>query len=336
MHFDSHPDMLINKDMPADLVFDKDKLFEEVSIENWILPGCYAGHFNKLIWIKPPWANQMEDGEQTFHIGKHKKSGKMRVDCIENYFVAECLFTIEDNLENAKPIDLIVKTIGKEVVNQNDKFDKNREEFNNWISKGASYILDIDLDFFSTGNPFQALYQKASLYDKLKTLYKFTPPKSKNIAEILSVSAQREVQIQYLEKTFKYLEVHRELPEAEEPVFLYKSVRDVKDALLEHYIDEEIDWELVHDAGCTCDDSELPHHISSKVELEIMFRSFKCFLDLLPHPPTIITISRSTEDDYTPQEDVDSIQQTVLHILNARFKCDNPTLNYLENNDECT
>src|SRR5699024_5586220 len=90
VHLDSHPDMLIPKNMPDDYVYEKEKLFEEISIENWILPGCYAGHFKNLYWIKPPWAQQMNDGSQKFKIGRNK-DGRIRVDCKENYFISECL-----------------------------------------------------------------------------------------------------------------------------------------------------------------------------------------------------------------------------------------------------
>ena len=43
-----------------------------------MLPAAYAGHFRNLIWIKPPWANQMEDGLRNFIIGKHKDTGVIR------------------------------------------------------------------------------------------------------------------------------------------------------------------------------------------------------------------------------------------------------------------
>ncbi|CAL7935210.1 unnamed protein product [Xylocopa violacea] len=78
VHLDSHPDMLIPKTMLADTVWDKNQLFSEISIENWILPAAYAGHFKHLIWVKPPWANQMADGVTTFFIGKHKDNASIR------------------------------------------------------------------------------------------------------------------------------------------------------------------------------------------------------------------------------------------------------------------
>lgn len=44
--------------------------------------------------------------------------------------------------------------------------------------KDTPYILDIDLDFFSTKNPFKNLYDRVNLYDKLATLYAFHRPDS--------------------------------------------------------------------------------------------------------------------------------------------------------------
>ncbi|XP_031846681.1 UPF0489 protein C5orf22 homolog isoform X4 [Nomia melanderi] len=78
IHLDSHPDMVIPKEMPADTVWEKEELFKEISIESWIMPAAYAGHFKHLIWVKPPWSTQLADGVITFMIGKHKETGKIR------------------------------------------------------------------------------------------------------------------------------------------------------------------------------------------------------------------------------------------------------------------
>jgi len=86
IHLDSHPDMLIPKDMPADTVWDKHELFSRVSIENWMMPAAYAGHFSNLVWIKPPWARQMLDGAHTFLIGRQRNSGEIRPVHMTNRF----------------------------------------------------------------------------------------------------------------------------------------------------------------------------------------------------------------------------------------------------------
>ncbi|XP_068992012.1 UPF0489 protein C5orf22 homolog isoform X3 [Neodiprion pinetum] len=97
IHLDSHPDMLIPKDMQADVVWDKNELFDEISIENWMLPAAYAGHLKHLIWVKPPWATQMQDGVSTFLIGKHKDNGCIRFRIVD---VATLGFKMEALLYN--------------------------------------------------------------------------------------------------------------------------------------------------------------------------------------------------------------------------------------------
>lgn len=97
-----------------------------------------------------------------------------------------------------------------------------------------------------------------------------------------------------------------------------------------HYSDKEIDWMSIHDAGCTCDNTDLPHHVATDDEFQDYIAGhFREFLEALPHPPTIITISRSSQDDYCPQEQVDAIQAAVLDELKSRFPVDEPISQYL-------
>lgn len=79
IHLDSHPDMLIPFDMDAQTVFDKEDLFSHLSIENWIMPAAYAGHFSKLVWVRPPWAKQMKEGLHSFKIGRDRSNNHIRV-----------------------------------------------------------------------------------------------------------------------------------------------------------------------------------------------------------------------------------------------------------------
>lgn len=81
VHLDSHPDLTIPMKMPADLVFNPEKLFEQISIADWILPAVYAGHIRRLVWVKPEWADQMEEkSQQKFCVGKDKDTGYLRYE----------------------------------------------------------------------------------------------------------------------------------------------------------------------------------------------------------------------------------------------------------------
>ncbi|KAF5298159.1 hypothetical protein FQA39_LY02583 [Lamprigera yunnana] len=332
IHFDSHPDMLIPNEMPAETVYDKNALFDVISIENWLMPGVYAGHFKNLIWIKPPWANQITEGEQSFLIGKHKDTGTIKINCKENYFVSECLYSKVEDLENVKEAYLHVITLGKIINGETDDFRKIRCMLNKY---SGPYILDVDLDFFSTSNPFKNLYSLSSLYSKLQVLYNYVPPVNENEESIIEATERRQKQVSELRKLFRHIEAHKEMPPAEtEASDFYLQVASLRKSVLQYYHETDIDWELIHDAGCTCDNSELPHHVSTEEELRLMFDCFDHFLNDLSNPPTVVTISRSAEDDYTPCENVEEIEQKVISIVREKFCCDEPTLAYADHDSD--
>lgn len=89
IHFDSHPDLGIPEDFDADLIFNRDKLMESLSIENWILPAVYAGHISKIAWVKPKWAKQINAGLFDIVVGKNLKNNQISCNCSESYFLGK-------------------------------------------------------------------------------------------------------------------------------------------------------------------------------------------------------------------------------------------------------
>lgn len=328
IHFDSHPDLLIPNKLSSETVFDKYKLFDALSIENWILPAVYAGHLSTIVWAKPPWANQIANGEYRFFIGSHKDSNEIRLTCPENYFLSDALYAPENELGNKKEVTLIVFTIG----DSEGSLDDVEAAVKNVLLDKEIFVLDIDLDFFSTRNPFQDMYRNSDLYERLKTVYKFVAPVDRNNAsDVLQCMQKRQEQIGELEILFKYLDEHETLDGYSRPSVYLEEIRRIEIELKKFYVD--IDWLLVHDIGCTCDDSGLPHHVSDKSEIERLMKIFSNFLKLLPNLATIVTVSRSSEDDYCPIEDVDFIQERLLSCLEQHFSSASIELKYLDESD---
>lgn len=336
IHLDSHPDMLIPKDMSADTVWDKQQLFSQLSIENWILPAAYAGHLKNLVWIKPPWAKQMADGMSTFLIGKHKESGLIRLTCSEPYFVSEALYCFAEELENTREVTLHVITMGSFIEDpmKKDDFPAIASALRQYLpEKDTPFILDVDLDFFSTKNPFKTLYENANLYEKLAPIYEFKRPDCTDPEILKEATTARNEQLSELQELFSYLEEHRNLQGYEKSrTARYEAVELIYHEIMRCYKDSEINWTLVHDAGCTIDDTDLPHHVTSQQDLDrLITGTFRSFLAVLPAPPTIVTVARSSYDEYCPPEDVDQIQVGVLDELKQRIAAEVDTkLLYLE------
>lgn len=52
-----------------------------------------------------------------------------------------------------------------------------------------------------------------------------------------------------------------------------------------------VNFDLLHEAGCTCDDTELPHHVSSQEQITLLVDATQEFLSHIKRP-TIITMAR--------------------------------------------
>lgn len=261
----------------------------------------------------------METGDHEFFIGDNES--EIKVSSELQYFVSETNYCQEKQLKNKKKIQLSVR----DAVENCDSIH---------IDENVSYILDIDLDFFSTANPFLSIYDKADCYGQLKSIFAYES-QGLPVDEIVN---RRRKQVEDLSQAFEYLKEHNNLEEFEysgnmyELYLLKKLVLELKSK----YSEEEIDWEIVYNSGLTCDNGGLPHHLSSNQELENYFKNFENIISQINKEPTIITISRSSEDNYCPGVVVDEIQEKVLEILENVFKeklNNNPVLFY--EGDDC-
>lgn len=307
IHFDSHPDLSIPRSMPATKAKDKYEMFNAISIENWIIPSCFAGYINHIAWIKPMWSNQIPEGKYNFDVGEDE-SGHIAVNCPLDYYISEGVYS--KSLKNAQSIELdVLKDDASDLINVMD----------------LPFILDIDLDYFSTYNPFQLMFSKGDVYEKLKHIFVYQKPDIKSEEQIAESVNCRNALLDELEQYFNHLEQYRNLDNWSGPTTTnYNKVYDLGKYVLDFYDDQEIDWTIVFNAGCTWDDPEyvLPHHESTEDELNIMYDKFDKFLSSLSASPTLITIARSSQDNYCPPHQVEDIQTNVLNILEKRFQVD--------------
>ncbi|NXA49593.1 CE022 protein, partial [Nothocercus julius] len=390
VHLDSHPDLLIPVNMPADTVFDKETLFSELSIENWIMPAVYAGHISQVIWLHPPWAQQISEGKHDFLIGKDISTTTIRVTGTDHYFLSDGLYVPADHLENEKPLSLHVILINPtEALNSQEENGKTAsakrvklstddtastaaasssvvpgdldhssssvkskgiqntstqngtetlsegsascplrnsecpirevvKDICQALQKGDAHVLDIDLDFFSVKNPFKEMYTQTE-YELLQELYSFKKPHTNATEEgLLDCVENRVHQLEDLEAAFADLCDSDD----EETLQKWASYPRMKPLVqLVHSLKtrmESPDYEMVHQAGLTCDYIELPHHVSTEEEIEGLLRSIKILLKNMPKP-TLVTVARSSLDDYCPSEQVDVIQEKVLDLLRSVY-----------------
>ncbi|KAL4684200.1 hypothetical protein H8959_021894 [Pygathrix nigripes] len=317
--------------MPADTVFDKETLFGELSIENWIMPAVYAGHFSHVVWFHPTWAQQIREGKHHFLVGKDTSTTTIRVTSTDHYFLSDGLYVPEDQLENQKPLqlDVIMVKPYKLCNNQeeNDAVSSAKkpklalEDSENTASTNcdsSSEGLEKDAATQRMKNPFKEMFTQEE-YKILQELYKFKKPGT-NLTEedLVDIVDTRIHQLEDLEATFADLcdgddeeTVQRwaSNPGMESLVPLVQSLKKRM---------EVPDYEMVHQAGLTCDYSELPHHISTEQEIEYLIQSVHYLLKNLPNP-TLVTIARSSLDDYCPSDQVDTIQEKVLNMLRALY-----------------
>lgn len=221
LHLDAHPDMLIDRKLKGSEARSGRDLLPLLQIENWIMPAVAAGHIDRVAWLRPPWAKQFTDGTRTFNVGDDPRTGYLRVDSKEPYYLSDALYSAI--LLNKRTLTFTVAELIQSFLPKS--FQNNIQELAKNINISQPYVLDIDLDFFSTSNPFLSLYQQIALYDLLEPVFEFKLPKDDKVDTFEKINEKREQQLDELEILFKHLEIYGSLAEYQgEKTDLFKKV----------------------------------------------------------------------------------------------------------------
>lgn len=212
LHLDAHPDMLIDRKLKGEEARSGRHVLPLLQIENWIVPAAAAGHISRVVWLRPPWASQFRDDTRAILVGDHPTSGQLRVDCKEPYYLSDALYSSQ--LVNERQfIFTSAELSDRDALLAGD--ENNIQKLVKNLNISQPYVLDIDLDFFSTGNPFLGLYESINVYDRLQPIFEFKLPDDNETETIDKVVASRERQLEELEHLFQHLEQYENLDEYE-------------------------------------------------------------------------------------------------------------------------
>ena len=70
-------------------------LLNNLTISDWIIPACYQGHFSTIVWIKPPWSDQIDAGCYDLILGEDKE-GFLKTRSPLPYYVADLVYREEE------------------------------------------------------------------------------------------------------------------------------------------------------------------------------------------------------------------------------------------------
>ena len=340
LHFDSHPDMgVLESDKKLIKLlpkvfsnkFPKKTLLDLTEIGNWVPVLVFQGLVDEVIWVAGNWCHQFNEGVHKLVVGIDKESGQMKV-ASQNDYKTDALdyFLEEDGVVSVN--DLKMKRNWNLHV---FKFDKNQElslKKMNKIKKildKNKWILDIDEDYVSTNNPhgveFRSMFGQKN-YDILMKLWDADVNKyykySRNLEKIVRKNLFKNnydfyINHQLVKNTIKFLtDSDYSKKKSKEMLTDYynmcKNIFPIKVNTSKLNSEDVYDHDFIIDAG---EMTSVPHHISKLPEILRLINNTVNLLSILNKKPEVVTIATSRADKYTPDQQADTINTLVLHML---------------------
>lgn len=301
VHVDAHPDLAVpTQPIPAGSR-DPRLLVSRVDIASFVLAAARVGLVEKVVWLRPDFSFQLPDGARTLHLGA-LDSGLLRVDDPSDFYVLD---------EGWAPLPALADPVRVEL----EVLPLSRAGERGTLASGA-VILDIDLDTFSTRNPAADQLRSAGLsdpdLDALRSIF---------ARDQLVFSADPPTRIEELDELLDAVAILADGPWSAQPDAAWSLWRRGIGPL-DLFALHRVLARLPADYGTRSllENGRLlvglPEHTGvAPGEVHAQARALADLLRSGAIAPSLVTISRSVDDGYTPREEWPAIEWTVLRAL---------------------
>jgi hypothetical protein len=316
LHVDAHPDLLVPPNVKLGDVWHPQELYcaleESVGgIAEWILPLCLEGHLDSVTWLRSPWSDQFPDGLHSVEVGGLQGSGSLRVKNTAPYYLDDpwlCVDPLAGEVlseEEARTLQLRVSDINTDGTACGEQLR-------------PPWILDLCLDYFSTANPFLSRLEEAMTVDAeglrtLRDVFRLPLHRSGRAGETAGCVHVARRFDEVLKRTVLNMGGENVAANLAEfyPQDSGRLLEDFGALLRPLSISER--KEIVYMGHCVL----LPHHPSTRLEMEAMVLHLENFLAKQSTPPLTITMARSERDGFTP--DALWIEDRVICMLQGLY-----------------
>lgn len=315
-------------------------------IAEWILPLSLGAKLRHIHWIRPGPFCLLPEGHHTFSVGAESTSSvvpdcesfvdlqdscNVKVDSPLPYFVEDGSFVPTEKL-------LVPQTVYLQVY-EGSNFDVQAP----LVENGTPFVLDVCLDFFFCQDPFlkdlEAVNKEAtkSLVDTALSSILYDGSLD-NLPPDAILSRVKEFRVSLSEALGLLCSAHDKIPMASfRSSFatltrhFYRSEQECNRVADELFVslnnDNIVPTEFVSLAHEALPYLTLPHDDWTSEELRqtviderigILRRGLRL---IYPRQPFLITIARSVDDGFTPQDIAESLQTTVLQVIEEELKC---------------